>query len=141
MSSQDDLFQPEITGPRPKGGYDSPAPPGSQKLPERIMHTPGPWEAKSEPMDSGLGRVLYYDIVDSKGRTIADTANSEVAVIHTEHDEGGKHQWDEQGRIDARLIAAAPELLEACKALQMEAAARGCGLRIADEAIAKAEGK
>lgn len=33
------------------------------------------------------------------------------------------------------------ELLAACKALQMEAAARGCGLRIADEAIAKAEGR
>jgi hypothetical protein len=31
------------------------------------------------------------------------------------------------------------ELLAACKALQMEAAVRGCGLRIADEAIAKAE--
>lgn len=31
------------------------------------------------------------------------------------------------------------ELLEACKALQMEARARNCGLRIADEAIAKAE--
>jgi hypothetical protein len=39
------------------------------------------------------------------------------------------------------LIAAAPDLLEACKALQMEAAARHCGLRIADEAIAKAEGR
>ena len=31
------------------------------------------------------------------------------------------------------------ELLAACKALQMEARARNCGLRIADEAIAKAE--
>ena len=31
-------------------------------------------------------------------------------------------------------------LLAACKALQMEAAARGCGLRIADEAIQLAEG-
>ena len=31
------------------------------------------------------------------------------------------------------------EMLVALKALQMEAAARGCGLRIADEAIAKAE--
>ncbi len=31
-------------------------------------------------------------------------------------------------------------LLTACKALQSEAASRGCGLRIADEAIARAEG-
>lgn len=42
---------------------------------------------------------------------------------------------------NARLIAAAPDPLAACKALQAEAAARGCGLRIADEAIAKAEGR
>jgi hypothetical protein len=33
------------------------------------------------------------------------------------------------------------ELLKACKALQMEAAARGCGLRIADEAIEAAKGQ
>lgn len=46
-----------------------------------------------------------------------------------------------EGIANARLIAAAPDLLEACKALQMEAAARNCGLRIADEAIAKAEGR
>jgi predicted DNA binding CopG/RHH family protein len=31
------------------------------------------------------------------------------------------------------------ELLAALKAMQMEARARNCGLRIADEAIAKAE--
>lgn len=41
----------------------------------------------------------------------------------------------------ADLEALNAELLEACKALQMEARARGCGLRIADEAIAKAEGQ
>lgn len=40
---------------------------------------------------------------------------------------------------NCRLASAAPELLEACKALQMEAKARNCGLKIADDAIAKAE--
>jgi hypothetical protein len=44
------------------------------------------------------------------------------------------------GLANTRLIAAAPDLLAACIALQAEAAARGCGLRIADEAIAKARG-
>jgi len=38
-----------------------------------------------------------------------------------------------------QLCKLTAELLAACKALQMEARARNCGLRIADEAIAKAE--
>lgn len=46
-----------------------------------------------------------------------------------------------ESEANARLTAAAPELYAACVALQMEAAARGCGLRIADEAIAKALGQ
>jgi hypothetical protein len=46
--------------------------------------------------------------------------------------------FNRESAANGRLIAAAPELLEACIALQMEAAARGFGLRIADEAIAKA---
>lgn len=37
-------------------------------------------------------------------------------------------------------VALAQELYEACVALQSEAAARGCGLRIADEAIEKSRG-
>ena len=45
---------------------------------------------------------------------------------------------DGKSEANARLIAAAPDLYAACLALQMEAHARGCGLRIADEAIAKA---
>lgn len=50
--------------------------------------------------------------------------------------------YSEKDRVsNANLIAAAPDLLEACKALQMEAAARNCGLKIADDAIAKAEGR
>ena len=41
---------------------------------------------------------------------------------------------------DALRLAAVefPALLKACEALQMEAAARGCGLRIADESIRRA---
>lgn len=45
---------------------------------------------------------------------------------------------ERQMKANARLIAAAPDLLQACIALQMEARARKCGLRIADEAIARA---
>lgn len=50
----------------------------------------------------------------------------------------GGHATKMERLANAKLIAAAPELLEACIAMQMEAAARGCGLKIADDAIAKA---
>ena len=45
-------------------------------------------------------------------------------------------QWRAEER--STLAALARELAEACIALQMEAAVRHCGLRIADEAITKA---
>lgn len=53
---------------------------------------------------------------------------------------GCHYTTDDDGIHFCPLHAAAPALLEACIALQMEAAARGCGLRIADEAIAQAKG-
>ena len=82
-------------------------------------HTPGPWEASGWRVcfNCGLGQNIGV---------ICDTATR-------------KADRTLENMANARLIAAAPDLLEACKALQMEAAARGCGLRIADEAIAKAE--
>lgn len=57
-------------------------------------HTPGPWFASTTP--SGKGKV-----VDANGFSICNTT-------------AGPY---EQQREDARLIAAAPELLAACKAL------------------------
>lgn len=83
-----------------------------------MKHTPGPWHHfKSE----------YTGEFCIGSQTLPILART--------------HNYPEQSEANAQLIAAAPELLEACKALQMEAAARGCGLRIADEAILKAEGQ
>lgn len=76
-------------------------------------HTPGPWEV-----------ITSRDVWSS---VVAPC----VALICSDVENDG----------DAQLIAAAPDLLAACVALQMEAAARGCGLRIADEAIRKATGE
>jgi hypothetical protein len=116
-----------------------------------MKHTPGPWEAVAEPTEDGFGRVLYFDIRDSSGKTIADTANSEVAVIHEEDNEDGHARWDEQGKADAILIAAAPDMLAALKGLiEDEDISQGFGglyahlqkiRRNAIAAVAKAEGQ
>ena len=95
-------------------------------------HTPGPWEAINtassgwsvrrkyeRPGFTGLAPICSMAWFQFPIPDIIDDAISEA---------------------NARLIAAAPDLLAACKVLQAEAAARGCGLRIADEAIAKATG-
>lgn len=82
-------------------------------------HTPGPWKA--------CGTI--HDHMNSEVRSGFKGEGGPVALV-----------WDDTDSAfaNARLIAAAPDLLAACIALQMEARARGCGLRIADEAIAKA---
>lgn len=127
MSSQDDIFQPEITGPRPKGGYDSPAPAGSQKLPERIMHTPGPWEIK-----------LWPTSIDGEAFKIHSTG---ILLATTRSFIAGSSQG-ETIEANARLIAAAPELLAELKKWLEWAKDEGVqGIESTKALIAKAEGK
>lgn len=72
------------------------------------QHTPGPWKQLSD----GIKRhdEDYCQIRDSKGQFIANTA---VAISSTRLDEA---------RANARLIAAAPDLLAACDDRQLDAA-------------------
>lgn len=87
-------------------------------------HTPGPWR------------------VSLNGWSVIAAKDRDGCVNPSEAQElGGFEVAQCTNPEDARLIAAAPELLEACNALQAEATARHCGLRIADEAIAKATGR
>lgn len=106
-------------------------------------HTPGPWEY--ENVHDCPERNAYAVVKDANGKILFDTLNSDVAEIHTEHDEGSVYRWDETGRRNLTLAAASPELLAACKnALElidnrgnlrfMESAA------LLKNAIAKAEG-
>ena len=100
----------------------------------KTQHTPGQWEADI--------RLAQSTVIDKNGNIIADIArdsNSCTAQTYT----------DENIAANARLIAAAPELLAACEALveaiegheartkvyQMHPA-----IEIARAAIAKAEG-
>jgi hypothetical protein len=76
------------------------------------MHSPTPWDVESRCNDG----VDYYLILDANGNVIADTLNSEAAVIHEDFDdEGGLRRWDEQGRVDMTLMAASPDLYSLAK--------------------------
>ena len=96
-------------------------------------HTPGPWSVDGE---------RYYVRDDRRGELVAD------CYTFTETDMG--RVVDASCAANARLIAAAPELLEALKDLA-EAARNACDARqhpaltealaAADYAVIKAEGR
>ncbi len=69
-----------------------------------MKHTPGPWYMEANEAE------LYYEVNGEMQKMIAiGTAKDEspiLAYVPT--------TWDED-KANARLIAAAPELLEACK--------------------------
>lgn len=104
---------------------------------EQTQHTPGPWEimARNGHMGVGVGR-------DDK----------EVATVYLNYMDSS-WDWDttvdrpenEKAKANARLIAAAPELLKVCEAVSSYYGAsldyQPHYLEMARAAIAKAEGK
>lgn len=91
-------------------------------------HTPGPWISREVPEtdEPTIGYWIDADNHEKKGFPIANV----------------KHFTDDHGEANARLIAAAPELLEACQAVANDTTHPIAGnlqamLRIA---IAKAKG-
>lgn len=95
-------------------------------------HTPGPW------IISNTDRVT---IKDNSGHT---SDASDIAYINDEKENWGDY-YDGDWTANARLIAAAPELLEALKAMYMtfviERETLGPAETLALAAIAKAEGE
>lgn len=103
-------------------------------------HTPGPWSLSEETLRDGLKSKLVHGIPEGM-----------IAIVRVEH------QGAYYGDANARLIAAAPDLLEAVRAtraLVSEAAATGFNWSDGDwaerlygnqavlsAAIAKAEGR
>jgi beta-xylosidase len=98
-------------------------------------HTPGPWAQSHRESDDGWYRTQVYPVADPNN-TIA-TCN-----WHSVRTEYG-HVTDRDA--NARLIAAAPELMEALRALADQVEEYELGnpdaLRNARAAIAKAEGR
>jgi len=100
-------------------------------------HTPGPWTL-------GSPTVIHHDYPEPyDSETVSVRGANGAGIVSL----SGGHQHVpfvgiEEYRANARLIAAAPELLEACKHFVAGGEARFMpGYVYAKEAIAKAEGQ
>ena len=76
-------------------------------------HTPGPWKARR---DLSLHRLVYHELPDGRWQVICDWGGwSEQAMRHgVDLDACSQEAYPNQ-EADARLIAAAPDLLAACQ--------------------------
>lgn len=106
------------------------------KKPAARPHTPGPWRVEGDALRGWEHRVTAATFDNRDMRlTVADIPNAYNLA-----------KLDPEVEANARLIAAAPDLLEACRVLTntdagdaMTRLARG--LELARAAIAKAEGR
>jgi hypothetical protein len=108
----------------------------STEMKGEAMHTKGPWK-----INNNIGHKGELGI-------IADTAPCIIAIM------GNQKVWPAEAEANAHLIAAAPDLLEACKALLEEFNSRTAlietcdmtddelvAIQKAEQAIAKTEGR
>lgn len=95
--------------------------------------TPGPWEVDTIENDgaygSGPDAVHGFKspvMLDAEGKALFDAYNSDLIEVHEEYDEDSCHAWDEQGRANFALVAAAvnalPDLLATIESLRAELA-------------------
>jgi hypothetical protein len=101
-------------------------------------HTPGPWSVDSVMSEALHDIILGYQIPG---------AGNPILIASVYNDEAGKYPTNKQANANCRLIAAAPDLLAACKSML-----RTCGssadwqgethesLLLIEAAIAKVEG-
>jgi hypothetical protein len=95
-----------------------------------MSHTPGPWQTDQAEHDAP-----YQDIRIHAGKG---------SICRVWIDDAPVHDYNAEQRANARLIAAAPELLEALKRLMGETTTMQDALEAAQQAraaIAKAEGE
>ncbi len=95
------------------------------------MHSPTPWEAERKHERDGDWWEIQFERF-GKTRSVGDTLNRDCTID------------PEEDADNARLFAAAPDLLAAIKRLLLEADDDGItreGVEQAQDAIVKAEGK
>jgi hypothetical protein len=99
---------------------------------EMSKHTPGPWAVLPEECDKAYIRI--------RGTTLGD--RYKIANVITPMYEGVHEREAMETRANARLIAAAPELLEALKRIKETGVFVGAiAQEMMDTAIARAEGE
>lgn len=107
-----------------------------------MSHTTGPWKIRINGTLTGRGPEVYKE-----GAHFDDGGEFVVADCGCMEATQGLKRWKrlpdaEEIEANARLIAAAPDLLEACKvALDSLNMGSTLGAPILERAIAKAEGK
>ena len=105
---------------------------------ERVTHTPGPWTVKvgADPRD--------FIVAEPSGNTVCEP-NAELFNDWPELDESIRYISVDEAMANARLIAAAPELLAACvefvRKCECGEARSARSYRQMKDAIARAEGR
>jgi hypothetical protein len=117
-------------------------------------HTPGPWVAlfpEKRQFHEGTD-ITMYEVMSEKtrkqlrdeGRDHYDKHHEDVANVSIVSSHFWRDMDDEEAKANARLIAAAPELLEALHAMYVALYIDGCAqpkhMEAARAAIAKATG-
>lgn len=109
-------------------------------------HTPGPWTAK---FTSGAGLSVHADV----SKALGPRYSNDCPIYHTASDSVGlsiayelwtqfpRPEWEAMQLANARLIAAAPDLLEACQAARALTPDGTHTASVLDAAIAKATGE
>lgn len=102
----------------------------------QVKHTPGPWSVIFNDHGNSVESVRTKDHTNND--MMGDYKGCIIASFNNAHG-NRKHAFDE-ARANALLIAAAPELLEACK-FSLESGDDLEAIRKLKAAINKAEGK
>lgn len=94
-------------------------------------HTPGPWEAVPPSHPESCGSTIdLYPVKRYRGK---DKRKWPPTIARMFHDNPNAYR-------NASLIAAAPDLLAACRAMLLDPTPRADAVRLCRAAIAKAEG-
>lgn len=113
-----------------------------------MKHTPGPWQVVETPdSEDQFGVFGTKDVCDSLSDSFYPMYEPVCKLNAVVDHEKNTYTINEKDKANARLIAAAPDLLEACKAVVERATMIGDIHRPSPmvvkciQAIAKAEGK